>query len=462
MANINLDVSVSVGVGAPQVRRTGFGIPLWIAPAGTLGVGFTERIRFYAEDEAADDDDLSAQAQAAVAAVFAQDRSVDLVAVGRVEADQAQVITFTFSGTPEVGDEMIVTINGVETSYTVASTTLNDEVDALRSAMVTALSGEDVTVAGTSPDITVTADTAGDPFTYTSEIVLTGSGDLAVAEAETTADRSISTELDEIMAESSNFYGVEAGSKDDTDITRLAAKVESMGLLHLAQVDNAAVKAGTSGNLLETLAGLNYGGTALIWHNDDDEELALAWMGYVLEADPDEKSTNWKHRNLAGITSDTDNLSSTEILNIRNGNGNVYTDFYGVAVTANGVTVDGNPIDFRITRDWLRARIEENVAQRLLEVAAANSKIPYTDAGLQQMRAIVQKVLQNGVDAGHLRGNAENADGELTPRATVPALADVPGVDRSNRICRVEFEAELAGAIESVTISGTVAIDLTP
>jgi hypothetical protein len=94
-------------------------------------------------------------------------------------------VTFTFSGVPEVGDQMDITVNGQTGTHIVDGVTLNDEVDDLRAALVTALAAEPVTVGGASPAITVTADVGGVPFTYSSLITLVATGSLAVAEQET-------------------------------------------------------------------------------------------------------------------------------------------------------------------------------------------------------------------------------------------------------------------------------------
>jgi len=93
-----------------------------------------------------------------------------------------QLLTLTFSGTPEVGDKMKATINGVDIELVCTSTTLNDEVDDFETAAIAALAAEDITVAGTAPDTTFTGDNYGEEFTYEDvEIELVGTGDLAVS-----------------------------------------------------------------------------------------------------------------------------------------------------------------------------------------------------------------------------------------------------------------------------------------
>jgi hypothetical protein len=99
-----------------------------------------------------------------------------------VSADLA-VLTFTFSGTPEVGDDMNITINGVLGSHTVDSAVLNDEVGDLRTALTTALAAEPVTVGGAAAVVTVTADDERVWMTGTASINLVASGSLAVAES---------------------------------------------------------------------------------------------------------------------------------------------------------------------------------------------------------------------------------------------------------------------------------------
>ena len=81
---------------------------------------------------------------------------------------------------------MSITVNDIVTDYTAVSAVLNDEVGALRSALVTALAAEAVTVSGATNVIIVTADVTGVEFTYDSLITLTGGGTMEVAEVLTT------------------------------------------------------------------------------------------------------------------------------------------------------------------------------------------------------------------------------------------------------------------------------------
>lgn len=105
------------------------------------------------------------------------------IVLGTITIKRVQVLTLLYSGTPEVGDDMNVTVNGVDTTHTADGTTLNDEVGDLRSALTTDLAAEPVTVGGTAATITITADD-GETFTYAADIVLTATGDLAVADTD--------------------------------------------------------------------------------------------------------------------------------------------------------------------------------------------------------------------------------------------------------------------------------------
>jgi len=461
MANLNSDITVVVSTEAAAVSAANFGIPMYAADGASLGAGFTERIRFYnSAAEAAADSDLSAAAKAAVTAAFSVTPHVSTVAVGRVATASfvAQVVTLTFSGTPEVGDHMIVTVNGIEVDYTVASAVLNTEVDALRAAMVTSLGGEDVTVAGVAPAITITADNAGESFTYDSEIQLVGTGSLDVAEVLTTPNVGVSTDLAAILAASTNWYGFSIWSRDKGDILEAALWCEANYRLFLAQSSDSAVTAYTAGNVLARLKAFSYERTALIWHALDAEYADLAWLSSKLAVDPDSDTTFWRYQTLSGIT--LDDLTATQISNIRTNNGNVYEEFYGRPVTSKGRTVDGQPIDVLITVDWTRSRMEERIAQALVDASNRGSKIPYTDAGIGTITGIVLGVLEDGVDIGHFT-TIDDAAGDRTPWARSPRASQVPAVDKQNRYIRVTFLAQRGDAIEEGSVSGSVLADVT-
>ena len=82
-ATLDINVSVNVLDSPGAVNRKDFGIP--VHATADVGAGFTELIRYYASaNEAAQDTDLNASAQTAVAAGFSQDPHPAKVGVAKV------------------------------------------------------------------------------------------------------------------------------------------------------------------------------------------------------------------------------------------------------------------------------------------------------------------------------------------------------------------------------------------
>ena len=104
-----------------------------------------------------------------------------------------------------------------------------------------ALAAEPVTVSGATDEIIITADDAGEPFTYASEYTATGGGTSGIDEAATTPNVSIATELAEILAEDPLWYGVTLATRDDDDILRAAAWIESQTKIFMGQSSTADV-----------------------------------------------------------------------------------------------------------------------------------------------------------------------------------------------------------------------------
>jgi hypothetical protein len=444
------NVSVSILSDPQAVTVANFGTPLHMTTA--VESSFTERTREYGSSaEGAADSDLSAGAQAVVAAHFAQPLHTSTIKIGRKEADAAQVITWTITGTPVEDDIFSITVNGIPSPYTALSTpTPTSVATGLRALMTTNLAAEDVTVGGTGADITVTADNAGEPFTYGNLYTpISPPGTAGIDEVVTTANVNYATELTALLVEDSDWYGLTIESHTKTDILYTAAWMDSNNRFFMAQSAEAGVLTETADNVLEELKALNYARTAYVWHHADTEELSVAWVGFTLQADPDVGTTIWAYKTLSGITQKDPQITTTEQSAIESQYGNLYSTLGGVGATGMGILVDGRKIDTLISKDWYKARLTEEFQQYLLAVSNRNQKIPYTDKGLSTFVSKGEKINQKGVKAEHFE------DGSTT--ATVPAVKDVPA-DKLARLVRVTMSAILTGAAELVTVTATVSL----
>lgn len=262
----------------------------------------------------------------------------------------------------------------------------------------------------------------------------------------------IDTELAAIEAGDADWYGLcVTGTKGFTeaDILLVAAWVESRSKLYAAQSSDAAVTAGTAGNIAEDLNTASYSGTFLTWHSVNTEPAAVQALASLLAVNPDVATTILAHKILPGIPKQTQ-LTDTQIANILADKANVYSEVKGLGSYQKGTAGSGNFADIRLTQNWMEARMEEAIAQVLSDFSNRGSKVPYDDTGIALFENVARRVLRNAVRANHIVRDSEVVD--------APLFKDVLPADRTARILRLSFSATLAGAIQEAAWTGTLEI----
>jgi hypothetical protein len=260
-----------------------------------------------------------------------------------------------------------------------------------------------------------------------------------------TTDPGIVTDLGAVVAVDDDWYGIAIDSNSEAEILALAADVEARPKLFLAHTADtrAKVQAETT-DVASDLQSFAYVRTALIWNNDTLGYAGAAWLGRCLPLDPG--SETWKFKTLAGIA--VDDLTATEVTALKAKACNYYVQIAGINITMDGVTSGGEFIDVTRFVDWLTARMKEAVFALFIN----NDKVPYTDGGVDLVRAALLGVLGLGVTRGGLAADP-------APLVTAPLVADVDPVDRAARhLPDVHFSGRLAGAIHSVDVSGVVTV----
>ncbi len=450
MPELNNNVTVNVSTDNPPVSAANFGVPLYLPTPGTLGVGFTERIRFYTDTDGVAADlasgDITASVADALEIALQQTPRVTTLAVGRVDAGTTEEKTLTI--TAVTADDVVTAwLDGHKVEHTVTGIDDVDSValalDALLSALPNAAKFD---ISNATNVITIFRLIGSVPFDLVVET--TGTSTAAVATSSPAPDATI--DLDAILAENGGFYAVISEDKGDGWHKLVSAWAETNRRLYFAQSNTPGVKGSDTDDLLSVLGGLAREFTVITQHASDTDEQSEAWPAKKLEANPDVKTTAWAYATLAGITPGT--FTQTERQNLEGKNGNLYWLFYGFGSMWPGVTCAGRKIDVRISLDWTKARIEEGLAQLFLTVYNANSKIPLTDEGISQGAAVIKSVGRQGEVAGHYV--------EGTFVVTQPLASEVLGPDRDARTVRYEFTAQLAGAIEKTFVNGFVSTTL--
>ncbi len=328
-----------------------------------------------------------------------------------------------------------------------ASTAAADAV-AINTAIATALavSPAITTVVATNPSgATVVLTSSANVLTD----VLPDYTHMTLADVTTDAGGSsgIADDLASILAADGNWYGLLLDSNSPAEISATAAWVEANGprLFITNCSDSAIAVAGSTTDIAYTLKTSAYARTALLFSQSQLLSYSgAAWMGNRFPFDPG--SDTWAFKTLAGVTADR--LNDGQVHAVLNKYASVYSTVAGLNMTQGSRTPSGEFIDLVRGIDWFTSELQINVFGLL----ANNAKIPFTDTGIDVIRSTILGVMQEGIDAGLIAASP-------APIVTMPTAASVNAIDKANRnLPNVFFQATLAGAVHSLTITGTLSV----
>lgn len=437
-------VDVAISLQTLALSQAGFGTVLILTTAANAAYD-ADLIREYADiDEVAGDWDSADDAYLAAAAAFAQDPKPAKVKIALAEAPVAGVGTLTFAADVVTSNTGTVTVNGTPIAYTYA--TSHQATMTALAAAIQALEGVATAAVGADPFrvITITTD-AGYPLTVTASAITGGAGQTTVAYAETTPAVTLPDSLDDIVEEDNDWYGLGlADRKTKHNIMNVAAWAESRTKIFGACNNDAAVLAGTDGNVLLLLKAKGLNRTFYEYSDSPGQHPEIAIMAQQLAEEPG--AATWMFKTCPGITRDV--LSTTERNNVLNNNGNIYTTQQGRNMFEQGKMAGGQFIDIIHSRDWLETRLAEDI----FALIAQAKKIPYTNAGASLLEAAIRKRLDEAK-----RRTILTTDEDYV--LTIPKVAAQQTADRAARYFPgITFSGVLAGAIHKVQIRGSIAV----
>ena len=259
------------------------------------------------------------------------------------------------------------------------------------------------------------------------------------------ADPGIATDLAAIRDADSDWYGLLLDSNSKQEVLPAAAWADGQRVLFgAASSDGGVLNPNSTDDVAYRLRQASRSRTFLAWNEQVLSPIAAAWMSRMLTTTPG--TSNWSYKTLPGVS--PDNLTTSQRAAVDAKNANHYTTVAGRNVTRYGVLPSGQFIDVTRFVDFLSARLQENIFGLLV----SRPKVPYTDGGVDLITNEIRAQLRRGVESGALAANPE-------PTVTAPRVADVPSVDRANRVLPdVQFTAQLAGAINKVRIKGTLIV----
>lgn len=256
------------------------------------------------------------------------------------------------------------------------------------------------------------------------------------------------------------WYIVYSTVGTDQDFLDVAAYIEGLTQysMFFVQSDDADVPADASNNLFEELKDFGYQRTLGLYSTSAHAVAGL--MGYAMGQTSDFSNSAYTlfAKTIPGATAS--DLTTQQVSNIEGNNGNVYIDrgnFY--TMVEKGQVFSGDWFDEIIYLDKFANSIQIAVMNLLYQ----SPKIPQTEDGMAQIRAVIAAVAQQMVAIGFL------APGKWTgtPVLTLNTNDYLPGgymvmsdsidnqesADRAARIAPpIYVAAKLAGAIQTVVV----------
>lgn len=432
-------VTINIARGSSTISRAGFGVPL-IAGYHTA---YADRVRAFASltEAAAAGHTAGSPIYRALTVAFGQNPRPPIVKVGRRASAPTQSVNLIPTDTT-AGLRYTVAITGPTGITSTAQYTVQaaDTVALIIDGIKTAIDGLglDLTTTDNTTDLDVVADNAGQLFNF---IV---NKELRILDE--TADPGIAADLTAINAADSDWYGLALDSNSAAESLAAATWAEAnRKLAAFHSSDTIITITGNTSHHFYTASQTAYDRAGFVYNaaGGNMSYAGLAMLANRLPTDPG--TSTWAFKRLANVTADV--LSSSQIAAIEAVNANHYVQVAGLNITRQGTVASGEYFDVIRTIDLIEARIQENVAL----LFANNPKIPFTDAGIELIKAEIRATLGREVGKGLAADPA--------PVVTAPLARDVATADKAARtLPDVTFTATLSGAIHKTTIAGRVSV----
>lgn len=265
--------------------------------------------------------------------------------------------------------------------------------------------------------------------------------------ADLTPDPGLTADLAAILAADTNWYGLCLGNNSPAHVKSAMAWVESNKKLGAFNCSDTAIELATPGNVALATQALGYSRSAGIYSRSAIKCYAgAAALGMALPPAPG--SITWAYKNLVGVPSDF--LSQSVQNNVLAASWNYFTTFKGSRVLIPGVSPAGEYLDIVQGVDWFTDLLTTD----LFALFVGNKKVPFTDKGGDQVLAVIKADLQKAIEADFADPGDDTTP---APQAFVPKVSSISASNRAKRIfAGSTFSFKLAGAIQNLTLTGTV------
>lgn len=283
-------------------------------------------------------------------------------------------------------------------------------------------------------------------------------------------DDAMKAALDAIYDADGDWYWlcVEAGLRDDASLDGLIEWAEAKNKMAIIDSNDAGHQSQNNTTCISARHKGTVERTAVFYHTDVAEHCAFALAASLGTRNFDDANSAYtaKFKRLKGVA--PVNLGSAAVQSITGFTpqlgqseqaghmANTYIDIGGRDFVVEGSTLTANVfIDEIHSTDWIIARTEEEALGILLN----NDRVPFTDAGMEQLASAARTVMRQATRAGIVAQDLNPATGTYEPAVviTVPSVFDVPESQRKARIApAIAVTFRYSGAVHYCTINFTM------
>lgn len=432
MSNLDDLVNIKISASTATPTKPGFGVILIAAQNCPVSMGNRTRL-FSSLTEMLDAGfPVTHPAYLCAQKMKAQNPAIRNFKIGKRLNKTSQTIELTCLSSTE-GDVYYLKLRGIAYSFTVGAASSTATV----SLALAGLIDPDSVVSATSSSATVTITAAAGVLFDVSE----WSSNMTLKN--TSVDPGLAADLEAINGFDTQWYGLALDSQSEDEINAAALFTETAKKLFVANSsDYGCENPSVSTDVMSDMKSAAYARTGILYSRSSLLSYSgAAWMAKQFTQNPG--SDTWMYKSLAGVT--VDNITSGARAAILAKNGNCYTSTSGINMTEPGKSGAGEYIDVTRFVDWLRAEIQFRVFSSLVN----NSKIPYTDEGVDLIQSIIAGALKTGIERGGLVKG--------TTSVTFPLVADIDPATRATRkLADGKFSGRLAGAVHELDLSGSL------
>lgn len=443
----------------------------------------TERVREYTTlDAIATDFGSTAPEYLAASAFFSQSPQPSLLYLGvfaqtatagrlqgGVRTAAQQTLTLFSSVTDGALD---VSIDGVSETITAVDFTGDASLNAVAATLTTALTGAGiVTWDATHAQFALTSATTGSASSVSFSTTPATGTDLgplfgfdAASGGRTAPGSAIETAAagaQACAAASNDWYGLMAAPVTPlsaADHLAIAAFIEGASpsrIYGLTTQSATTIDASNTSDLASQLKALNYKRTLVQYSSTSAYAIAsLYGRAFTVDFGANNTSITLKFKQEPGVAAET--LTEAQAAALTGKNCNVFVNYNNAtAIIQQGVMCSGDFIDERHGLDWLQNAVQTAIYNLLYTSAA---KVPQTDAGVNQIVATVDSVLDQAVANGLLAPGTWNAagfgglkQGQTLPKGYYVYAPPVSSQSQADREARkaptLQAAVKLAGAV---------------